>query len=1036
MNLPSHLLNEIKRGQVVLFLGSGATIGSSHPKNHWPPVGPKLAELLAAEFLGGKMADQPLAMVSELSIANSDQITVQAFIRDLFKDFSPADFHLKLPTFRWRAIFTTNYDLVIEEAYKNQPKRNQSLVPFISDADRIDDLVTSRDDLPYIKLHGCISRAQVLDPPLILTVDQYNDHRNGRSRLFDVLKDIGHERSIVFIGYSLQDANLRAILKELDKSGGTRPSYYLIKPNVSDLETRLWEQKRISPLKGTLEEFVSAIELGIPEKIRGLLSEADYSHPIETNFVVHEKMGEICINFFKNDADYVHVDMPIQEGSPEAFYKGFELGWYPIARGLDVKRGLIDTILADVILPGVDESSTGVEFYAIKAEAGAGKTIFLRHLAWEASKEWKALCIFIRHYGKVNLNALQEIYRLTQKRLFIFIDEAADRATEIEKLIVEARKKKLPITVITAERINEWNMGCEYIDSFITEHYELNYLNKKEIIRLIELLTSHGSLGHLSELNPEQQLEEFEKRAGRQLLVALHEATEGLRFEEILEDEFHSIQPDRARAIYLAICTLHRFGSEVRAGIIYRRFGVAFTEFQEKFFKPLEKVVQVGDHPFLNYPFYTARHPQIAEVIFNRVLKHPEDRFAQVSALLNTLNISYDSDKHAYRQLVKARSLLSMFPDHQDVVKIFEIAELVAPKDAYRLQQNGIYEMNRPNSNLDTAYSYFTQSEALNENNPTITHSFAELARIRAKRSNSLVEKIRFRKECRELIRTLPLSGRNQSYGKHTLIKLGLDELREAIANEDFSGEEVERLTRSLERSLDKSTQQFPNESKFLEAESEFREILDEEAKALDALRKAFSTNPRSASIAIRLSKSYQASGDIDEAVRILQGALESNRGERRLHYHLAHTLKQSDQPNLDTLIYHFKRGYSPSDTNYLAQFWHGRYLYEKGDLESTKLSKNIFKTLIDNISAPYDFRTSIRDKITEQAQPKIFNGQFLDKFETHGFIARADLPIDIYTHCSENDEAIWESLQKNTRVQFEIGFNFHGPAAINITVQ
>ena len=37
---------------------------------------------------------------------------VQALIRSIFLELKPADFHLKIPTFRWRAIVTTNYDLV------------------------------------------------------------------------------------------------------------------------------------------------------------------------------------------------------------------------------------------------------------------------------------------------------------------------------------------------------------------------------------------------------------------------------------------------------------------------------------------------------------------------------------------------------------------------------------------------------------------------------------------------------------------------------------------------------------------------------------------------------------------------------------------------------------------------------------------------------------------------------------------------------------------------------------------------------------
>ena len=62
----------------------------------------------------------------------------------------------------------------------------------------------------------------------------------------------------------------------------------------------------------------------------------------------------------------------------------------------------------------------------------------------------------------------------------------------------------------------------------------------------------------------------FTKTADRQLLVALHEATRGLPFEQIIFDEYEGVVPERARRLYLDICALHQFGAPVRAGTISR----------------------------------------------------------------------------------------------------------------------------------------------------------------------------------------------------------------------------------------------------------------------------------------------------------------------------------------------------------------------------------------------------------------------------------------------------------------------------------
>jgi hypothetical protein len=72
-----------------------------------------------------------LSSVAELAISETDIHTVQQFVKDYFDEFEPAEFHLKIPTFRWVAIYTTNYDLVIERAYQKQLNKTQNINVYI-----------------------------------------------------------------------------------------------------------------------------------------------------------------------------------------------------------------------------------------------------------------------------------------------------------------------------------------------------------------------------------------------------------------------------------------------------------------------------------------------------------------------------------------------------------------------------------------------------------------------------------------------------------------------------------------------------------------------------------------------------------------------------------------------------------------------------------------------------------------------------------------------------------------------------------------
>jgi hypothetical protein len=147
---------------------------------------------------------------------------------------------------------------------------------------------------------------------------------------------------------------------------------------------------------------------------------------------------------------------------------------------------------------------------------------------------------------------------------------------ELRDLLTTARAQSVPITVVGAERDNEWNIYCEQLEPFVRQEFPVRYLNEREIEDLIGLLERHNALGLLKDRAPEDRVYAFTHSAERQLLVALHEATLGIPFEEIVVDEFLRIEPAVARSLYLDICALHQFGAPVRAGLLSRASGIGF----------------------------------------------------------------------------------------------------------------------------------------------------------------------------------------------------------------------------------------------------------------------------------------------------------------------------------------------------------------------------------------------------------------------------------------------------------------------------
>jgi hypothetical protein len=127
-NLPPALVTAIQEQRAILFLGAGASFDAKHPKKLRIPLGDDLRDKICDQFLGGALKNRPLAAVAAMAGNEVGLTHFQKYIRDLFKDFGPSDTHMLIPTFRWRAIVTTNFDLIIERAYEKSRASIQHVV--------------------------------------------------------------------------------------------------------------------------------------------------------------------------------------------------------------------------------------------------------------------------------------------------------------------------------------------------------------------------------------------------------------------------------------------------------------------------------------------------------------------------------------------------------------------------------------------------------------------------------------------------------------------------------------------------------------------------------------------------------------------------------------------------------------------------------------------------------------------------------------------------------------------------------------------
>lgn len=1026
MGIPPALVEAIKQGEAALFLGSGASRDAKDALGNPSLTGKELGVELAERFLGGQHSSSPLQEIADFAINEGGCDRVHEYIRQRFENLEPTDAHKLIPDFRWYGIATTNYDLLVERAYRDHVNPIQDPVPFISDDDALDARLRNPKSMPFIKLHGCITRSTDPRCPLILSTDTYINHKENRLRIFNRFTDWGYEHPILFVGHSLADMDIRLILNQLTDLGVKRPPYYLVLPDIDDIAERFWNSRRVFSVRMTFSQLMCELSSHISSSFSRVIVSRGAGTPAHllTFPVPLIRLSDTALEYLATDLEYVGGLQSLDVLSPRDFYRGLNKGWTAIQRDYDVRRGLEDDILLEHLIDPVGRDAGQGQIVLIKGHAGAGKSILLRRIAWSATNSHGCTCLFLREDVIPDSSALLEIVGLSSKHVYLFVDGVVGRVKEIVGVLQALREYKDRFTVIACERINEWNVACEALKPFTAVEYELGYLKDSEIGQLINLLEQYDSLGVLKSRSFDERRAAFKERAGRQLLVALHEATHGKTFEEIVADEYRRITPLHAQIIYRTICVLNRLGVPVRAGLVSRVHGVTFEDFKERFLGPLEGLVHATYNKYVRDMEYRARHPAIAQMVFDRILTRQEDRYDAYLTCLKGINISYESDRTAFYQMTKARSIMDLFSNEELSSGVFREAEKIAPRDTLLMHQRAIYEFRKPDSNFNEAAELLATARAQSPRDHSLKHSTAELALERANKTTNALERERFLREVDQIAQELIQDRPAEVHSYHTLVKSQLLRLESALSDtrSRISDSEIQVIVSRAEEVLSLGEQRFPENEHLLDSEARLASMLRDSDRCLRALEAAFERNPRNVTIASRLALLYSERGDSARAKTVFEESIRANPNERRLHFGYARLLISQDCQEQDILLYHLRLSFSPGDQNHRAKLLYARQLYLAGEYES---AADLFREL-SKANVSYEMKIEPHYPVMGERR-----GRILRKESRYCIIVQDSTGQSLFCHA---DQCLrWPELSDNMRVRFILAFSFRGPRASNV---
>lgn len=258
MYISNELINELRLNRVILFVGAGVSMNLGIPS--WKELICRMAvELdldpetfqrygdfleLAEYYEIKKGSIGPLRSWMDLSFHDPKISIGNSLIHKIIADFN---FHL---------IYTTNYDRWLERAFEFH---NKDYVKITS----IYDLTKpTSGKTQIIKFHGDFDD----DTSIVLTESSYFNRLTFEGPLDMKLRSDILGRSILFIGYSLNDIDMRYLLYRLNKlwegysKESVRPRSYIFMVSQNPIKNEVYRKRGVETICSEIEDPNEALE--------------------------------------------------------------------------------------------------------------------------------------------------------------------------------------------------------------------------------------------------------------------------------------------------------------------------------------------------------------------------------------------------------------------------------------------------------------------------------------------------------------------------------------------------------------------------------------------------------------------------------------------------------------------------------------------------------------------------------------------------------------------------------------------------------
>ncbi|MCW4024539.1 MAG: SIR2 family protein [Candidatus Bathyarchaeota archaeon] len=763
IEIPPDLLEQISKGRASLFLGAGASCEAGFPGSN--DIAKFLADATGAahkEYL----ENQNLSTVADYLYLDKKNFGPQWVRQKIIEFIENHQRHVKRPPSRahelmtkikWRTIFTTNYDRLVEISYDSSAESVQRLLPIYYP----DTQIWRREEevVKLIKLNGSTDEAQrKCSHELVVNFSDQTIARHSNKDFYDLLRQEAVNGPIIFVGFSFSHPGATEpasspeflLLQDLlrDMGPAARSHYCVTNLDLSKISSKLLVKK----LEGSLVQVINA---NFGEFLEAVLIHMKTPAPLAKRPAVSLQVGTTTIkidydDYIKDKRHFEIIGSHLQEAEPPSVAEslnGFE-NWSTFFDKKIIER----TCKKDLLRKLQVSIDSAPSILSVVTSPGWGKTFLLRDISVDLSLK-KRPVFWLNPYSVMETKGDSTTSSIVggwdNKRidsLIGLINKTDDQALDsdfVPVIICDNCPQRIEEVLTLFRHLISNNRHFVLVISFRNQEFEFLYdsnpiLKKTKIFRPEGSYNSQDEIRYLIDfcakndvgsINMSQEFianRIFEDDASSSIILALQIIFDKRHrpFSEIVKGLWEKVHGNEtATKLVLRVASLHRYGS-----VFYPRLYTLVNTFpaqkQNEAWRAYQDCMKKSilfEEVEEDEPLVRTLHSLVAEKLAQVSGKSPaeiDDELLLISkALVSRNDIDLDLSRQVLKQINDYNISLS---SEEKVDQLFRIIADSTNGDWVVCQQFSKYLLGK--GDFEASYVWAVRALERNQHNSALQH--------------------------------------------------------------------------------------------------------------------------------------------------------------------------------------------------------------------------------------------------------------------------------------------------------------------------